>query len=140
MSTFFVGEGNIGSAPDFSDVVNANGLAAATNVVVREGRIEIVADGDVAVSGTIATPGGSGVRGGDIDIRAGGNVDLQFGALIAARGNGADSSGGKVNIWADNDAAARPGALVDASAGSNGDGGFIEFSAKNTVESTPPGT
>ena len=132
--TLYSGARFIGSAPDFSDVVNANGLAAATNVVVREGRIEIVADGDVAVSGTIATPGGSGVRGGDIDIRAGGNVDLQFGALIAARGNGADSSGGKVNIWADNDAAARPGALVDASAGSNGDGGFIEFSAKNTVE------
>jgi filamentous hemagglutinin family protein len=74
----------VGSAPDFIDVVNANGLVSASNVVVREGRIEIVADNDVSVSGTIATPGGSGVRGGDVSIRAGGNVDLQSGALIAA--------------------------------------------------------
>ncbi len=123
-----------GTAADFSDVVNANGLVSATNVVVREGRIEIVADGDVSVSGTLAAPGGSGVRGGDVTIRAGGNVDLQSGALIAARGNGDQSAGGTVNIRADRDAVARMGALVDASAGSSGDGGFIEFSAKNTVE------
>jgi filamentous hemagglutinin family protein len=123
-----------GTAADFSDVVNANGLVSATNVVVREGRIEIVADGDVSISGTLAAPGGSGVRGGDVAIRTGGNVDLQSGALIAARGNGDQSAGGTVNIRADRDAVARKGALVDASAGSSGDGGFIEFSAKNTVE------
>jgi filamentous hemagglutinin family protein len=124
----------VGTAPDFTDVVNANGLASATNVVVREGRIQIVADNDVTVSGAIAAPGGAGVRGGDIGIRAGGNVELQSGAIIAARGNGANSAGGTVSIWADNDAVARKGALVDASAGSSGDGGTIEFSAKNTVE------
>ncbi|TXI80308.1 MAG: leukotoxin LktA family filamentous adhesin, partial [Flavobacteriales bacterium] len=132
--TLYAGARFIGNMPNFTDVVNANGLASATNVVVREGRIEIVADGDVTVSGTIATPGGSGVRGGDVSIRAGGNVDLQNGALIAARGNGDNSAGGTVNIWADNDAVARTGALVDASAGSRGDGGFIEFSARKTVE------
>ena len=42
---------------------------------------------------------------------------VQSGALIAARGNGDHSAGGTVNIWADNDAVARQGALVDASAG-----------------------
>ena len=124
----------VGSAPGFTDVVNANGLVSASNVVVREGRIEIVADNDVSVSGTIATPGGSGVRGGDVSVRAGGNVDLQSAALIAARGNGDNSAGGTVSIWADNDAVARKGSLVDASAGASGDGGFVEFSAKKTVE------
>ena len=124
----------VGSAPDFSDVVNANGLDAATNVVVREGRIEIVADNSVTVSGVIAAPGGVGVRGGDIGINAGGNVELNAGANLSVRGNGANSAGGTVNIWADNNAIARRGALVDASAGSSGDGGFVEFSAKNTVE------
>lgn len=132
--TLYSGARFVGSMPNFTDVVNANGLTSATNVVVREGRIEIVADSDVTVSGTIATPGGSGVRGGDIAIRAGGNVDLQSGAIIAARGNGENSSGGTVNLWADNDAVARKGALVDASAGTSGDGGAIEFSAKRTVE------
>ena len=132
--SLYAGARFVGSAPNFTDVVNANGLASATNVVVREGRIEIVADGDVSVSGTIAAPGGSSVRGGDVSIRAGGNVDLQSGALVAARGNGDNSAGGTVNIWADNDAVARKGALVDASAGASGDGGFVEFSAKKTVE------
>ena len=132
--TLYSGARFIGSAPSFTDVVNANGLASASNVVVREGRIDILADCDVSISGTIATPGGPGVRGGDIDIRAGGNVDLKSGALITARGNGADSAGGTVNVWAYNDAVARQGALVDASAGASGDGGRIEFSAKKTVE------
>ena len=124
----------VGTAPDFTDVVNANGIASATNVVVKEGRIEIVAENDVTVSGTIAAPGGSGVRGGDIDIRAGGSVELSAGANISVRGNGANSAGGTVNIRADNNAVTRRGALVDASAGSSGDGGFIEFSARNTLE------
>ncbi len=132
--TLYSGARFFGSAPNFTDVVNANGLSSASNVVVREGRIEIVADGDVGISGTIATPGASGVRGGDIAIRAGGSVDLQSGALVAARGNGENSAGGTVDIWADRDAFAREGALVDASAGASGDGGFIEFSAKRTVE------
>jgi filamentous hemagglutinin family protein len=83
----------IGTAPDFTDVVNANGLVAANNVVVREGRIQIVADNDVAVSGTIAAPGGRGVRGGDISIRAGGNVDLSAGANIVARGRRRELTG-----------------------------------------------
>ena len=107
----------IGSAPDFSDVVNANGLASATNVIVREGRIEIVADGDVAISGTLAAEGGSGVRGGDVSVRAGGNISLDNGALVSVRGNGDNSAGGTVNMWADSDAVTRKGALVDASAG-----------------------
>jgi hypothetical protein len=42
--------------------------------------------------------------------------------------------GRTVNIWSDTDAVTRQGALVDASAGTSGDGGAIEFSAKNTVE------
>jgi filamentous hemagglutinin family protein len=132
--SLYAGARFIGNAPNFTDVVNANGLVSANNVVMKEGRIEIVADNDVTVSGTIATPGGSGVRGGDIAIRAGGNVDLQSGSVISSRGNGDNSAGGTVNIWADGNAVTRQGALVDASAGLSGNGGAIEFSAKNTVE------
>lgn len=132
--SLYAGARFIGNAPNFTDVVNANGLVSANNVVMKEGRIEIVADNDVTVSGTIATPGGSGVRGGDIAIWAGGNVDLQSGSVISSRGNGDNSAGGTVNIWADGNAVTRQGALVDASAGLSGNGGAIEFSAKNTVE------
>ncbi|HNH35909.1 MAG TPA: leukotoxin LktA family filamentous adhesin, partial [Rhodocyclaceae bacterium] len=123
-----------GRAPDFTDVVNANGLAAGTTVVVREGRIEIVADGDVSLSGVVAAPGGPGVRGGDISVQAGGNVDLASGAMVLAWGSGKRSAGGTVNIHAAGDAVIRTGALVDASAGDSGDGGAIEFSAARRVE------
>ncbi|MCC7484889.1 MAG: leukotoxin LktA family filamentous adhesin [Burkholderiales bacterium] len=124
----------IGGAPDFTDVVNANGLDSATTVVVSEGRVRIVADNDVTVSGTIAAPGSPGVKGGDVAIRAGGNVALEPGASVVARGNGTNSPGGTVNIFANGDAVMRAGAIVDASAGASGDGGTIEFSARRGVE------
>ncbi|WP_394787155.1 leukotoxin LktA family filamentous adhesin [Rhodoferax sp.] len=40
----------IGSAPDFSDVVNANGLATGSKVVVKGGSIVILADNDVTLT------------------------------------------------------------------------------------------
>jgi filamentous hemagglutinin family protein len=129
----FSGARFVGSAPDFSDVVNVNGISSATNVIAKEGRVTIVADGDVALSGTVAAPGGPGVRGGDISIRAGGSVDLAAGANVSARGNGADSAGGTVYVWADNAASMQAGARMDADAGTSGDGGLVELSAKNLV-------
>src|SRR5262249_3804351 len=131
--TLYSGARFIGNAPNFTDVVNANGLAAATNVVVKEGRIQIVADNDVTVAGTIAAPGGPGVRGGDISIRASGNVDLQPGANGVARGGGENSAGGSILVWADHNATLQKGATLDASAGTTGDGGLVELSAKNAV-------
>ncbi len=40
----------VGTAPDFSDVVNANGLASGSQVVIKGGSILIEADNDVAVT------------------------------------------------------------------------------------------
>jgi filamentous hemagglutinin family protein len=131
--SIFAGARFLGSAPDFTDVVNVNGIDSATSFVAQGGRIQIVADGDVTVSGTVAAPGAPGVRGGDVSIHAGGNIDLQSGALVNVRGNGDNSAGGTISILADADATIRGGARVDASAGSTGDGGFVEFSAKNNV-------
>lgn len=124
----------VGVEPDFTDVVNANGLSTGTRMVVREGRIQIVADTDVAISGTISADGSAGINGGDVTIRAGGNLNLDDGALVSASGSGVNSSGGTVDMWADDTAVTHKGALVDASAGDSGDGGFIEFSARDTVE------
>ncbi|HXF68056.1 MAG TPA: leukotoxin LktA family filamentous adhesin, partial [Burkholderiales bacterium] len=132
--TLYSGARFAGSAPDFRDVVNVNGVASATNVVMREGRIVLVAEGDVAVSGTVAAPGGAGVRAGEIAVRAGGSVELDPGASLVARGNGERSSGGTVSVWAGHSATLRQGAVIDASAGASGDGGFIEFSARKSVE------
>jgi hypothetical protein len=129
----FSGARFVSSTPDFTDVVNANGIVSATNAVMREGRIIIVADNDITVSGTIAAPGGAGVSGGNISITAGHDVNVQPGALISAQGNGANSAGGSVSVYGGNNATFASGAAIDASAGGSGDGGAIEFSAANTV-------
>ena len=134
----------IGNAPNFTtDVVNASGLASATNG--RQGR----AHRDrrrrrVSVSGTIAAPGGSGVRGGDVSIRAGGNVGPAVRAPSSPRA-AATTRRRLVNIWADNDAISRKGALVDASAGASGDGGFVSSAQRRpsnslVASSVPTGT
>ena len=154
----------VGLAPDFSDVVNVNGLAAGTKIVEVDGRIQVVAEDDpaaavapvasaaegdsenttgsvdiqasqdVSVSGVIRNEGSEGVSGGLIDIQAGNNITLEAGANISAAGRGANSAGGVVNMLATNNAVIRTGATVDASAGISGDAGAIEFSAKKNVE------
>ncbi|MCY7309039.1 MAG: leukotoxin LktA family filamentous adhesin, partial [Rhodoferax sp.] len=123
-----------GTTPAFTDVVNANGLSAGTSLVVKEGRIQIVADNDVQLSGRVAALGGAGVKGGDVSILAGGNIELLSGAQVLAHGAGAASGGGTVLILAQGASTLGAGALVDASAGQSGDGGFIEFSARERVE------
>ncbi len=130
----YAGARFIGAAPNFTDVVNANGIASASNVLVEAGRIRIVADGDVTVSGTIAAPGAAGVKAGEVDIRAGRDIDLQAGARIVASGAGVNSDGGVVQLLAGRNAVNRQGSLLEASAGTSGAGGFVEFSAMDTVE------
>lgn len=62
----------VNETPTFDQVVNANGLDLNTNVVEREGRILIVADEAVSVTGKLHAPGSATVAAGDIHIQAGG--------------------------------------------------------------------
>ena len=123
-----------GRAPDFTDVVNAQGLATGTRVVERAGRIYISADEDIEIAGTLDARGAAGVDGGDIRLRAGRDLIADMNALVTASGDGEASSGGRVDALAQRNAVIRSGAVMDASAGRSGDGGFVEFSAKDTVE------
>lgn len=123
-----------GRAPDFTDVVNAQGLANGTRVVERAGRIYISADEDIEIAGTLDARGAAGVDGGDIRLRAGRDLVADMNALVTASGDGEASSGGRIDALAQRNAVIRSGAVMDASAGRSGDGGFIEFSAKDTVE------
>ncbi|MBU4321974.1 MAG: leukotoxin LktA family filamentous adhesin, partial [Gammaproteobacteria bacterium] len=162
--TVYRGAKFVGLAPDFSDVVNVNGLAAGTKIVEVDGRIQVVAEDDpaaavtpvasaaeedsenqtgsvdiqasqdVSVSGVIRNEGSEGVSGGQIAIQAGNNITLESGANISAAGLGNNSSGGTVYMMAANSAVAQTGALVNTSAGATGDGGAIEFSARKNVE------
>lgn len=58
-----------GTDPDFSDVVNVNGLPAGTRVVVQPGRIDIVADEQVTVRGSLSAWVNDSAPAGDISVQ-----------------------------------------------------------------------
>ncbi|MDP3288167.1 MAG: leukotoxin LktA family filamentous adhesin, partial [Methyloversatilis sp.] len=122
-----------GRAPDFTDIVNAQGVSAGSRLVERAGRIYIAADEDIEIAGTLDARGG-GADGGEIELKAGRDILVDIDAMVTAAGDGADSDGGRVYSMAERSALIRSGAVMDASAGASGDGGFVEFSAKDTVE------
>ncbi|OSQ38199.1 filamentous hemagglutinin N-terminal domain-containing protein, partial [Thalassospira sp. MCCC 1A01428] len=120
----------------FSDVVNVEGLDAGQEAVVDEsGYIEIKGGlSGVDISGVLAANGADGQNAGTIDVRATGDISVRAGADISAHGVGADSSGGNITIFADQNASFETGAHIDISGGDvSGDGGFAEFSALKSV-------
>lgn len=120
---------------EFDDIVSTKGLNAGNDIVVSpEGKISIVATKSVNVTGTVATDGVSGQKAGNVEIKAGEDITLAKGANVSAKGVGEKSDGGNVVIFADRNSYLENGGLVDVSAGKSGDGGFVEFSAKGTVD------
>ncbi|MFW5986117.1 MAG: leukotoxin LktA family filamentous adhesin, partial [Halanaerobiales bacterium] len=118
---------------NFSDVVNINGVESGERVAVENGDIKIKAAGDFVNKGILAADGADNLAAGSIDVRAGNDIYLNQGSLVSARGYGEDSDGGDIIIFADRDAEFNSGAGIDAGGGNSGDGGFIEFSAKEDV-------
>ncbi|MCP5145111.1 MAG: leukotoxin LktA family filamentous adhesin [Gammaproteobacteria bacterium] len=129
----YAGADFVGNQPDFTDVVNVDGVTAGGRAVLRNGRIEIAASHAAVVTGTLASEGTNGVAGGTVAIRAGQRVEVGEGATVSVRGRGLDSDGGTVDVYGQQAATLAQGATIDASAGDPGDGGFIEFSARDTV-------
>ncbi|MGD0467402.1 MAG: leukotoxin LktA family filamentous adhesin [Terriglobales bacterium] len=122
------------SQPDFSDVVNVNGLVAGNALSTQNGNIEIVAQGDFQNSGQVSTNGANGLNAGNISIQAGNDVTVSSGSLISASGEGRNSNAGSIKILAGHNGEFDKGAMIAASGGNvSGNGGAIEFSAKNTV-------
>ena len=120
----------------FGDVVNVENVRTGNTVEISpdapKGTFRIVAAQDVNISGQIAVDGIEGASAGDIDIRAGNDIHVNEGAEITARGVGENSDGGNVLIFADRNSYLKAGTLIDVSA-ENGKGGFLEFSAIDTV-------
>lgn len=73
-----------GSAVDFSDVVNINGLEIGERISVQNGNIVIGAVTDFTNEGVIATNGATGLDAGKIEIQAGGTVTLAPGSELSA--------------------------------------------------------
>jgi len=117
----------------FSDLVNIEGVATASGVEVENGVVRITATNDVIVAGEVAANGVAGTNAGSVEILAGTDINLASGADVTANGQGVNSSGGSIKIYAEGDATLDAGAHVTANGGVSGDGGFVEFSAKDTV-------
>ncbi|MCL2800106.1 MAG: leukotoxin LktA family filamentous adhesin, partial [Endomicrobia bacterium] len=115
-----------------SEIVNMSGVND-TEVVIKDGKVVIKSQNDAIISGKIIADGGENVNGADISITAKNDIEMLDGAHISSSGNGINSSGGSIYIFADNDAAFNNGALIEAKGGLTGNGGFIEFSGKKTV-------
>ena len=116
-----------------ADLVNLDGVASAAELVVDNGVVKIVAAKDIQIAGLVSVDGVNGVDAGTIDLQAAGDIDLLSGADISADGQGLASSGGRVISYAMADSTLENGAAVTANSGVTGDGGFVEFSAKDTV-------
>ncbi len=116
------------SMVQLADLENAGGVEE------RNGEIYILGTEDVSVTGSLLSEGADGIDGGYINVFAGNDIFLSEDALLSAKGQGFNSSGGEVIVFADRNATISDNATLDVSGGLSGDGGFAEFSAKKTVE------
>jgi filamentous hemagglutinin family protein len=89
---------------NFGDLVNVQGAQQGAGVSLDGGVIRIVAAQDITVGGQ-----------------------------VSADGLGEQADGGSVMVMAERNATLQAGAVVSANAASRGDGGTVEFSAKDTV-------
>ncbi|RZL64885.1 MAG: leukotoxin LktA family filamentous adhesin [Variovorax sp.] len=85
----------IGSAPDFSDVVNANGLAVATGIVEQEGRIRIVASQSEGGAAAINLQGAA-MLATSIDLAAASTLDTA--SLAVSSGISAAEASATIDI------------------------------------------
>jgi filamentous hemagglutinin family protein len=119
-------------------------INALQAVTLAAGQVDVAAGAQVRAGGEARVafqnlvniaqvPMAAGVRldGGVVRLLAAG--DITVAGEVSANGSGADAHGGRVEIIADHTATLQQGALVSANAGSSGDGGFVDFSARQHV-------
>jgi len=106
----------------------------AVGIKEINGDIILFASNDIEITGELHADGASNVDAGNIDVLSDGNIKLSENAKLTAKGKGANANGGNVVVFAGTDASINGNATLDASSIGTGDGGFVEFSAKKTVE------
>ncbi len=109
-------------------------LPSSREAALEGPKVAVRSSGNATVSGSISADGANGVSGGTIDVLAAADIALASTAKLSASGAGADADGGKIIVFADRNLSVADGFTVSASAGDNGDGGFVELSAKKVVE------
>ncbi|MDR1142007.1 MAG: leukotoxin LktA family filamentous adhesin, partial [Planctomycetaceae bacterium] len=125
---------------EFGNLVNVDGVKWGNDLVVTpEGKIKIVAANNVEVAGEVKADAVADNKAGNIEIESGKDINVQKGAVISAKGNGSNSDGGEIIVYAGNNSTLEKDAIVDVSAGESGVGGFLEFSATKNVNITGNG-
>src|SRR5690606_8842109 len=97
--------------------------------------IELDAGGNITLAGELDASGSQGAsgHGGTIDVHAGQDLDLQATAALAVAGGLTSGNAGTINLRADGTTILGAGAILDASAGGDGDGGQIELSGASAA-------
>src|SRR5690348_16524625 len=94
----------------FEATVNTDGLQQGGAIVEQNGDIEITAAGDATIAGTVAANGAPGQNAGTVTATAGGNLTVASTAVISAKGEGQNSNGGHIKVYASGDATIADGA------------------------------
>lgn len=116
-----------------SGQIEAGARAGVIAAAVNTGTVEIDAGGRLDLARGAQVRAGGAETGGVIGLHAGGDITLDWGAVIGAEGLGA-GDGGTAVVFAEGSAWLGGGAVVSAAALGAGDGGFVEFSAVDVVE------
>jgi filamentous hemagglutinin family protein len=109
-------------------------IPASREAALAGPSVAIRSAGDVAVAGKVSADGADGRSGGSIDVLATRDIALASSAELSANGAGLDADGGRIIVFADRNLSVGDGFTVKAAAGTSGDGGFVELSAKKVVE------
>jgi filamentous hemagglutinin family protein len=119
-----------GKFQGLSLATNTGGAATADSLEVVDGKILVRAAEQLDVSGKLDVSQTDG-KAGQIDLRASGDLNLNAGAQLLAKGLGDTASGGDIKTWADGKTTLKSGALLNASAEGKGAGGWVEFSGNS---------
>lgn len=117
----------------YDKMINVTGTIEAQSLEEKDGEIYLSggSTGKVSVTGAL-NASGQNSAGGKVDVR-GDEIEVTDHARITAKGVGTDADGGIVVIFGNKSALLDDFALIDASAGETGNGGFVEFSALGDV-------
>jgi hypothetical protein len=115
--------------------VNLGDLRSLTPMVDNDGVIDITTPGDVRLNGKLLADGSHWTKAGAVRVVAGGDVQMDAQTLVSASaGVGSEGSGGQVGLFAHGSASNALGAALSARGDGFGNGGFIEFSAAQSVQ------
>ena len=109
-------------------------LPTSREAALAEAKVSVNATRDARIEGKIIADGAVGRSGGSIDVKAGNDIAVAASAELSASGVGVDADGGRVIVFADRNLSVADGFTLKAAAGTSGDGGFAELSARKVVE------